>query len=197
MTDVTAGVREARATELERLGSDRGLLALTDADLSGETIRARLAASALAVAAVLESWREEDGPAGDAFAETAARNRDHAETIAPGATAAEADPVAEALSSHPETAARIGAGLVGYPLVADGRYLQAVSFFVNEADEASADEFRTVRTETSEALDTAAALLDEDDADAAEAAAIAVVDEAYEAYVESLDAMGLDPKTVC
>lgn len=45
----------------------------------------------------------------------------------------------DAFSTHlgavERTAERVGAGLVGAPLVADRFYLQLVSFFVNEADE--------------------------------------------------------------
>lgn len=197
MQSIADAVRSQRATQIERLGSDRGLLALTGADLDPETVRERIATTDAAVAAVLADWAETgDGEAADSFAEAARTKRDHVQRLVgddPGGEAS--DPVAAALAAADSTDERVGAGLVGYTLVADGRYLQAVNLLVNEADEAGADQFRTVRSETAALADDAGDLVA--DTDAAVGAAVAVVDAAYDAYVADLEALGINPKTVC
>jgi len=199
MGSIADAVRADRAMKLERLGSDRGLLAVTDADLTDETVRERLAATDAAVAAVLDDWAAAaDDPAASAFASAAETKREHVADLDADALDAPdpgADPIAATLSGIDGIDARFGAGLVGYPLVADGRYLQAVNLFVNEADETSADQFRTIRSETADLIDRGESMVD--NAGATTTAALDVVDAAYEAYVDSLDALGIDPKTVC
>lgn len=194
MGEYTDTVRAEQATELERLGSDRGLIALTAADLSESTIRRRIAETDLAAASVLGNW--------EGFAEVAESKRSHAERIAEPLS----DPIEPAdegpLTAFLETCEgdheRVGAGMVGSPLVLDGWYLQAVSYFVNEANEAAADEFRTVRSETRTLRERGEERLDAlDDPDRAVAAAVSLVDGVYAWYVETLEEMGLDPKTVC
>lgn len=187
-------VRADCATALERLGSDRALIALTDADLSGETIRRRIAETDLGAASVLESWQ--------GFDETAESKRGHADRIAePLSNPLEPpsdDPIAGHLQTCETPAERVGAGLIGYPLIVDGWYLQAVSFFVNEAEESAADEFRSVRSETRAVLEAGEERIGElDDPEAARVGAGTLVDAVYEWYVETLAGMGLDPKTVC
>jgi len=89
----------------------------------------------------------------------------------------------------------VGAGLVGLPLVLDRLFLQGISFFVNEADEARADLFRDLR-ETTDGIRDSAADLDVDE-ERARNAASAVVTAAYDEYVDRLEAMGFDPKPIC
>lgn len=198
MGEYTDAVRRERATELERLGSDRGLIALTGADLSATGIRRAVAAGDLAVADVLASWDD------DVFATAAESTREHAERLSAPlddpVAAADDDPVADALTSCEDFPERAGAALVGYPLVADGRYLQAVSFFVNEADDDAAEAFRDARAGAESLLDRGEeriGALDDAEAEAAVGAAVDVIDTAYAWYVETLERMGLDPKTVC
>jgi hypothetical protein len=198
MGEYTDAVRRERATELERLGSDRGLIALTGADLSATGIRRAVAAGDLAVADVVASWDDED------FAAAAGTIREQAaELSAPldeSVAAAPEDPVAAALASQKSFPERAGAAFVGYPLVADGRYLQAVSFFVNEADDDAAAAFRSARDGAQSLQDRGGerlGALDDAESEAAVGAAIDVVDAAYAWYVETLEGMGLDPKTVC
>jgi hypothetical protein len=205
MGTISTAIRGQRTTELERLGSDRGLIALTGADLSEATIRRRLAASDLAVATQFSMWADQaEDPAADLFERAATQTREHAENIgAPLETAvdpASEDMLAAAMASQESLGGRLGAGLVGYPLVADGRYLQVVSFFVNEADERGANQFREVRTATQELLDSGEDLLgtmDEQTQTIAKTAALDLVDAAYSEYVSTLEGLGLDPKTVC
>ena len=96
----------------------------------------------------------------------------------------------------------MGAGLVGRPLASERTLLQVINFFVNEADDGTANLFRELREETRGVPETGAALLDEvcsgaDDWVLARKAAEDAVQVAYDDYAESLRGMGLDPKPVC
>jgi hypothetical protein len=77
-----------------------------------------------------------------------------------------------------------------------------VNFFINEADNAAADEFRAIRSETQATVETGAEVLDVvcgPDADwvLAQKAAEDAIGTAYDDYAETLTGMGLDPKPVC
>ena len=198
--DTIAAVEEATTTERSRIGSDKALIAATGANLEAGAIWAAAATREAGLHDVLEDWTTDDdtdGTVADAFdrAATAAGNRAERIDAAPG------DP--DALSSHLDTvegtAERVGAGLVAPALVLDRFYLQVVSFFINEADEGSADVVRELRNEASDlgpARDALAAL-DGSGRERAHEAAVEAVGVAYEEYASALESMGLDPKPVC
>jgi hypothetical protein len=202
-------VRDAKATRLDRLGGTKWLLAATDADLETERVLRMTAASEAAAAATFEHWAdsEENDRAREAFASVAALERDHAARVTDlldTDSGAETGPGAlhEHLRGLDGTAERVSAGLVGRPLVSDRTTVQVVSFFVNEADETRADLFRELRSETGDLLEEGAAVLDavctaDDDWERARAAATEAIDVAYDAFAGDLDAMGLDPRSVC
>jgi hypothetical protein len=194
MDTIEERIRAEAATELERLGSDRGLIALTDADLSSETIRSRITSVLAGTAEVYEEWANDD-----AFATAAETTRNIAATTSDTAVKPASDhPLVAALDGLDDQSERVGAGLVALPLVLDGWVLQGVSFFVNEADEAAADQFRKVRAGLDEVMATGeSAVESEEERERATEAALALVEAAYEDYVETLDGLGLDPKTVC
>lgn len=207
---LVAGVRTARETELDRLASDRRLLAVTGADMSTETVLRSAASTERAAARTFETWAatEGDETAAAAFEDVAATERAHLDRLlaeledpalpepeTPGA-------LHEHLRELSETPARVGAGLVGRPLVGSGTQLQFVSFFVNEADSRRADLFRELRADTDAQLETGRELLDgvcDSAADwtTAETAATAAVEVAYEEYATALETLGVDPKPVC
>jgi len=209
-------VRETQATELGRLGSDKYLIAATGADLERVPVLRSVAESAASGRETLSRWAEaETGDAASAF-ETAAeaeaaqfdRVVDSLAELSDDATdvAATVDgtdaPLHAVLADTDGTVERVAAAFVGRALVADRTLLQAVNFFVNEADESRADLARALRTDAQERLDEGVELLDsvcETDADweRARRAAERVVEAAYEAYANALDAMGIDPKPVC
>ncbi|AGB33038.1 hypothetical protein C488_10321 [Natrinema pellirubrum DSM 15624] len=204
-----AAVAESMATELERLGSSKRLVALTDADLTETQVLRAAADSERVAAATLAAWADDEDHAGatDIFAEFRTQERDHCDRITDlleddhEGDAESVDPMHAELRSLESTAARLG-GLVGRALVGDRTHLQVVSFFVNEGDESRADLFRELRSETVAQGERAAALLTEvcaDDADWNEArdAAEAVIGAAYDAYAGSLDELGIDPKPIC
>jgi hypothetical protein len=195
---VISTVREEQATELDRLGSEKALIAATGATLEGDAVREAVATREHALATALSDWAEEtDGAVGEAFAGAA-------DAVAARATkldAAPGDPdvFGEHLSQVTATPARVGAGLVAAPLVLDRFYLQVVSFFVNEADEAGADLARELRADASDlerARDALGILVAEDREQALDAA-VEAVGVAYAAYADALADMGLDPKPIC
>lgn len=206
--DFQDSVAESMAVELERLGSSKLLVALTDADLAEPTVLRIAAASERAAMETLEAWadHEDHADARQLFAEYREQERDHYDRIAAdledeSAVDGDAGSMHEHLRSLEPTAARLG-GLVGRAMVGDRTHLQLVNFFVNEGDEQHADRFRELRTETATQGEQAAALLEEvctedDDWERARTAAEDAITAAYEAYADSLDDLGLDPKPIC
>jgi hypothetical protein len=215
-------VAAAAATELDRLGSQQLLLALTGADLSSAAVLAAAAESEATAAATFERWAadETDDRAAERWERAAAREREHAARVveaaeseaevAPAAdsdpgTDADADADPDALHEHlrglDDPVERTG-GFVGRCLVADRTLLQLVNFFVNEADEPRADLFRDLRAETGESLAAGLELLervcaDDADRDRAAAAATGAIRAAYDAYADSLTDLGMDPRPIC
>jgi hypothetical protein len=198
-------VRESKQTELERLGSEKALLAVTRADLSAGTVLEHLGLTVDALRATLETWAGETaGPERDAFEDaTAALGVEYDRVVAH----LDADPTGDppvplgTVRGFEDPDQRVAAALVGHGLVFDGTLLQAVSFFVNEADPDRADLVRDLRDGANSRVDDGAAALDalcgQDDWDRAEAAAADVVESAYHHYAETLGEMGIDPKPVC
>jgi hypothetical protein len=206
--ELVEAVREACATELDRLGKEKALIAETAASLERpDVLRAAGAAEARA-AATFEAWADDepDETAREAFASVADTEADHrgrVETLLDGSIGdPEPDPLHQYLAGLESTPERVGAGLVGRPLAAERTLLQVVNFFVNEADNAAADEFRTIRSETQATVETGAEVLDavcadDDEWVLARKAAEDAIGVAYDEYAETLTGMGLDPKPVC
>ncbi|WP_222919979.1 rubrerythrin family protein [Natrinema sp. SYSU A 869] len=201
-------IEESMAVELDRLGSSKLLVALTDADLTEERILWTAAESERAAMETLEAWADDEDheDARQVFAEYRDQERDHYDRITAMLADGEFDtgdagPMHATLRSLETTTARLG-GLVGRALVADQMHLQLISFFVNEGDEKHADCFRELRTETAAQGDRAAELLadvcaESEDWERVRAVAEDVIETAYDAYADSLDDLGLDPKPIC
>lgn len=202
-------VRDRTATELDRLGSEKALVAATEARLDRERVLAATLAAERRAAATLEAWAddEDDADARAAFERVAALERDHADRVAalladPDAVDADPDALHAYLRDLEGTPERVAAGLIARPLVSSRSLLQVINFFVNEADESAADTIRAFRAETDTLVDDGAALLDdccadEDDWDRAVDAAAEAVAVAYDEYADRLRGMGVDPAPVC
>jgi hypothetical protein len=203
--DFQARVEADRQTELDRLGSSKRLVALTDASLDDETVLRTAAASEAAAAAVFDDWAADaTGDAQDVFTSFADRERNHYERVR-GALDEDVDPapgaVHDFLRDCDSPVERAG-GVVGRGAVADRTLTQFVSYFVNQADESRADLFRELKTETQADSETAVDLLaaaadGDDDWDRALDAATGAIDAAYEEYVDALESMGVNAKSVC
>lgn len=193
-------VEAAMETELSRLGSEKLLLAVTGADIRDATVAGALAATLDVGADCCEAWAAETGDAGvaAALADAAELYADlRATTLDAWPDAAsEADPLVEPADPGDEPG-RVGAGLVGLPLVLDRLLLQAVSYQVNEADTAAADRLRGFRETVGTISVSAEGTLGVEADEGAVEAAVAVVEAAYERYADRLEDMGLDPKPLC
>jgi hypothetical protein len=206
-TDVRDVVQERKATELSRLGSSKSLYAATGGEMEAEAVLAAAADADRAAAAVFEAWAEDEQAeqAREVFEATAEEQRANAETVAAELDDYQAGETAPPLVAHLReidgTVPRAGAFL-GYVLVADERASQYVGFFVGNADPQTASVFREIRGDLDEQEGRALELLDavcesDDDWDGARAAALQAVEVAYEAHVETLEDLGVDPKPVC
>ena len=204
-TTFLESVRESKATELDRLGSEKALVAETAAQLDAEHVLDAAAAAEARAAGTLDSWADDEpnDNAAAAFRTAAEREREHYRRVADLGGTAE-DPPADALHEHLRgldgTLPRVAAGLVARPLVASRTLLQVINFFVNESETAAAGVFRDLRAETDGAAERGATLvvdLDGWDAGTATAAASEAIEVAYDEYAESLEGMGVDPKPVC
>lgn len=201
-------VTEAKQTELNRLGSNKLLVALTDADLTTRRVLEAAADSEHAAHNTFTAWGddEDDDQTREAFEAVAERERTHRERVL-ATMADDYDPndggtLHEYLRGREGAVTRVAAGMVGRGLVADRTHSQVISFFVNEADTERADLFRDLREETEAGTERGLDLLEtlcESEADWADARDVAeyTVQVAYDDYADALAGMGVDPKPVC
>ncbi len=198
---IADAVRESRATELDRLGSSKAVIALAGADLDTERVLRAAATSEATARATFIAWgeTETDDDARAVWERAAAQEAEHLGRVE-AAAGAEADSEPDALHDYlrglSATDERVG-GFVGRCLVAERTLLQLVNFFVNEADEEHAELFRELRADTANALAWGEALAETADEETGVRAAEKAITESYDAYVESLGAFGIDPKPLC
>jgi len=198
-------VRDEHETELSRLGSSKAVYALTDGEMDGDAVRTGTARELHALAPVLSRWSDDaEGDAAGLFTEAADFAAETADTFdskaAVPAEGSETHVTTDALTNCDSEVARL-AGAAAAFLVLEELAGQLVGFFVGDADRKSADEFRGVRSDLGDYRDEAVELLADhcDDADWENAleAGTGVVDDAYDWYVETLEAMGVEPKNIC
>ncbi|MFB6088126.1 MAG: rubrerythrin family protein [Haloarculaceae archaeon] len=204
-SEFTDAVRDENRTALSRLGSSKALYADTEGEMNAETILGAAADRAYHAAETFAAWADEesDEEAGDLFSSVAASERDHHETIVDERGEHEpGDPpaVQQHLRGVEETTARLGA-LVGWALTATRNTDQLVGYFVGQADPQTASTFRDISGDQEEYVDDAAGVLadvvaDEEREDALAAASDAVQAD-YDAYFETLESLGINPKPVC
>lgn len=200
-------VRTEKETELDRLGSEKSLLAATEARLEPDPVLVTAATTLQTARDELANWADEatDETAAETLRSIAdeldgavATVTDELDGDGDGIAALEAPFLSLDATGDIE---RVAAGSIGVPLVLDRLFLQVVSFFVNEAENDRADLFRDLRADADAMLAAGTNALDElctgEDWDRAEASAMAVIDAAYDDYAERLDAMGFDPKPIC
>ena len=207
-SEVVAAVREDARTELDRLGSEKALVASTTANLERAAVLTAAASAEACARDTFEAWADDESndTAREAFEAVAATEANHHDRVVALLDAEPDAPDPDALHEHlrglEETTERVGAGLVGRPLAAERSLLQFVNFFVNEADASAADLFREMRSDSDELVERGAEVLDavcerDEGYERARTAAVETVEVAYREYAERLEAMGLDPKPVC
>lgn len=199
-------VRDENKTALSRLGSSKALYADTMGEMEREEVLAAAATAEHHAAETYEAWADDaSGDVADAFAETAAEERDHYETVAdeledhePG----EVPAIQTYLRGLDDDVERLG-GFLGRTVAAEKSKEQLTGFFVGDADPQTASLFRGMGDDLDEQLERAADLLDascgdDDDCwDRALEAANGALQAAYEEYIERLEGMGVNPKPVC
>lgn len=201
-------VEAEKRTQLDRLGSEKLLVALTDATLSRESVLTTAADSEYAAAETFRSWADEEpaSPAREAFTDVREQEETHYERVRehlPNHDPPDAGgPMHAYLRGLEGTIERVGAGLVGRPLVSTRSHTQVISFFVNEADTGMADLFRDLKSETNAELDRGLEALEvlcdgPEDWERARAPAEYVIQIAYDDYADTLEGMGLDPRPIC
>ena len=203
--DFADTVSEEKSTELDRLGSQQLLVALTGADLEPEVVLAASANSERAAAETFAEWADGSDDARETFERLADQERDHYERVVAELDEFEPLDATDSMQAYlrglDDDVSRAG-GLVGRSLVGSRTLLQVVNFFVNDADERRADIFRDLRADTRENVaDGVRVLADccagEDDWNRAFDVATETVQIAYDDYADTLTGMGLDPKPIC
>lgn len=204
---VSEHVRETKRTQLDRLGSGNALLSATGASLDTDTVLRTAAQSERRAHETFTAWAEteENDRVRETFESVAELERDHYDRVVDlldEEPAAEADVLHAHLRELSDTIPRVGAGLIGRPLVSAATTTQVISFFINEADEKHADVFRAFNDDTTDLIEEGTELLDaicETNAECERAATAAeeTIQVAYDDYAETLSGMGLDPKPIC
>ncbi|MFB6146309.1 MAG: rubrerythrin family protein [Halobacteriaceae archaeon] len=195
-------------TELSRLGSSKSLYADTGGEMETEAVLAATADAEYHARQTFARWAddEDDDDAAAVFDDAAADEADHYEQVVATIDgdhdpAADPPPVHAYLRDLDGAVERLG-GFVGRTLASDASKGQTVGFFTGQADPGTASLFRDLRADLDDQLAGALDALesvcaDEADWDRAREAADGAIQAAYEAYVDRLESMGVNPKPVC
>jgi len=188
-------IEDELQTELSRLGSSKSLYADTEGEMEPDAVLAAAADAAHHTVETLDDWD------GDVFADAAERVRDHYDEITgelSGHDPGDAPAVVTALADADGESERLGA-LVGWSMVTERKATQSSGFFTGQAKPTTASTFRSFGDDYDTIRATALDALDGDDVayEAALAAGEAVVQAAYDEYVETLESLGINPKSVC
>jgi len=205
-TEFAETVREGNRTPLSRLGSSKAMYADTGGEMDDDAVLAAAGARAHHAAETFADWADDEGHDGAAelFAAAADTERDHAETVADELGSEEfagTPAVQEHLRSVEGTIERLGA-FVGWALAAGKNADQVVGYFVGQASPMTASTFRDAGGDFDDHVEAAGAVLEEvcdgdDDWDRAGDAAAAAIEADYDAYFETLESLGVNPKPVC
>ncbi len=201
-------VESKTRTQLDRLGAGKLLVALTGGALNRERVLSVAADSEHAAAETFRAWAEEAEreSAGEAFEAVRDQERDHYERVVthlPDHDPPDAGgPMHAYLRGLDGAVERVGAGLLGRPLVSIRSHTQVISFLENEADTETADLFRDLRRETDAELERGLAVLDtlcdtSDDWNRARATAAYTVQVACDDYADTIERIDPGSHPIC
>jgi hypothetical protein len=200
------GIESEYETELSRLGSSKSMYAATEGEMETASVLSAMADRAHAAAETFDTWTAgtTDTVLADVYGSIAADQHAAADRIvdAGGGRARDRPTRLEEYLRGLDAPAERAGGLLAWALVTDRTLSQAVGFFVGNADPASADLFRDLRSAVEDETGRIEDLLGEaceDEAgwESAREAASGAIEAAYEAYVETLESMGVKVKPVC
>lgn len=194
-------------TALSRLGSSKALYADTQGDLDREPVLVAAADAEYHAAETYAAWAEtaDSDAAAEVWSTTTEEERRHYDRVT---TELDADhepgdppPVHTHLRSLSTSLDRAGAFL-GRTIAASRSKDQYTGYFMGQGDHDLANLFRDLGADLDgqrdRGLDLLTTLCDtDDDWDTAATAAITTIETAYEAYVDTLEDMGVNPKPVC
>jgi hypothetical protein len=215
-------VRGENETALSRLGSSKSLYAATGGEMESEAVFRAAAEAEFAASETFQQWTDDEDASEtvrEAFAEIAAQERDHYETVVsklddghePNEVPAvndevpavndEVPAVHEYLRGLDDDSGRVG-GFLGRTLASEQSKAQLVGFFVGQADPQTAQLFRDLGDDLDGQLERGRELLSavcesEEGWNRALAAANGAIQTVYDEYTETLDGMGVNPKPVC
>jgi hypothetical protein len=201
-SDLLESVEDANGTALSRLGSSKALFAVTAGDMDDESVLTAAADGASVVRQTVADWTDEtDGPVATVVETEADRYErivQHLDDHDPGGDPLE---IGATLASFETTVDRLG-GLLGWVIVASKTTDQYTGYFVGQANPQTANVFRDLSGELEQEREVLLDGLDgvcTDDAEweRAREAATVVIQAAYEAYTETLESLGVNPKPVC
>jgi hypothetical protein len=194
-SDIVERVESDVQTELSRLGSSKSLYAATAGDLDDDSVLAAFCDGLSHAARRVGDWADIDssGPWADATERLEAAAATVAEEL-DGHETGEVPAGMAALPAVDDSDDRAGA-LLGWALVTERTVTQVTGYFTGQADPTTASLIREFGDDVEAVRDAAADTIA--DEDAAVDAATAVVESAYDAYFETLEELGVNPKPIC
>lgn len=205
--ELTDHVTDETRTELSRLGSSKALYADTAGDLDPQTVLIAAADAEYHAAETYRHWADTDpaAPGRDVWTRTAEEEADHYDRVT-AALDTDHDPgdpptIHTHLRGLTAPIDRAGAFL-GRTIAATRSKDQYTGYFVGQGTHDLADLFRDLSedldTQRDRGHDLLTTLCSTDaEWDAAATAAITTIEVAYDAYVDTLEGMGVNPKPVC
>lgn len=200
-------VETENRTALSRLGSSKSLFATTAGEMDVRPVLLAAATAEHHAAVTYRSWADDEPNqrAREVWDATATEEEDHYDRVVAELDDAHEPGSPPAIQHHlrtlTETHTRAG-GFLGRTLAADRSKSQFTGFFVGQAEPGLASLFRDLGGDLEAQRERGLQLLDDvcESESAWEEAATAADDAiqaAYEEYVSSLEAMGVNPKPVC
>jgi len=204
--DLRAALESDYETELSRLGSSKSMYAATAGEMEADAVREAMADRAHAAAETFDGWAANttDTVLADVYGSVAAELHAQVDRIGElgSETGRDRPPEFERYLRTLDSPAERAGGLLGWALVTDETYSQAVGFFVGNADPSAASVFRELRSDLEaerERIEAFVADVCSEDADwnLAREAAAGAIEAAYDHYVETLEDLGVKVKPVC